>query len=192
MKNDLTIFACSPRKGGNTDLAAHEALEAAQRAGCSAQLVYLRNYRVMPCVGCHGCAESQDFECLFKDRDDCAMLLERIDLAGTVCFCSPIYFYHLPAGFKGLIDRSQSYYERWVANPASSPRGKKALCVLVAGRSRGRSLFQGSLLTMRYFLTPFGYDLNDLCLRGVDQKSDLENLPQLRARIRSFVEAGLK
>ena len=52
---------------------------------------------------------------------------------------------------------------------------RPAQVMLVAGRREGRQLFTGSLLTLRYFLWPFGLvPTEEPCLlRGLDGPGDL-------------------
>jgi len=183
---DFLIIGCSPRKGGNSDFAALEAARTAMNMGFNPELLYLRDFLILPCTGCRKCASSPDYKCVLAEKDQCGFLLNRIDQARAVCFCSPIFFYHLPAQFKGLIDRGQSFYERWIKTGSREKIGK-ALCILVAGRKKGESLFKGSLLTLKYFLEPLNRELSDLCLRGVDQYKDLERDYTSRSRIYDFI-----
>lgn len=49
-----------------------------------------------------------------------------------------------------------------------------AHAVLLGGRKRGEKLFDGTLLTLKYFLWPFKRTLGEsVCLRGVDKPGDL-------------------
>ncbi|RQD57675.1 MAG: flavodoxin family protein [Desulfonatronovibrio sp. MSAO_Bac4] len=189
-KNNFLILGCSPRKGGNSDYAAHRVMDLTLNKGLDPELLFLRDYKVMPCLGCHQCADAKNFSCVLDKHDQCRELLEIIDQAEMACFCSPIYFYHVPAGFKALIDRGQSFYERWMQKGITK-KHKKALCVLVAGRKKGENLFKGSLLTMKYFLEPFDYDLSDLCLKGVDLKNDLKENLELQAVLSDFCEKNI-
>lgn len=189
-QNEVLIIGCSPRKGGNTDHAALEVVRTARDMGLNPRLLYLRDYHILPCTGCHKCASDPDFKCILRQKDQCEHLLKMIDQARTACFCSPIYFYHLPAHLKGLIDRSQSFYERWIKMGPKEQSGK-ALCLLVAGRKQGESLFRGSLLTLKYFLDPFSLEIADLCLLGIDQKGDLEKDSNACSRIYDFVSHEL-
>lgn len=189
-KTDMLILGCSPRKDGNSDHAAREAARAAVMLGHNPELLYLRDYHVLPCIGCHKCALSPEFKCVLDEKDQCRFILDKIDQAGVVCFCSPVFFYHLPAGFKALIDRGQSVYERWIQKGFRGEAGK-ALVIMVAGRKKGEALFKGSLLTLKYFLEPFNRNLSDLCLRGVDEKDDLGNDVTACREISDFVSKEL-
>jgi multimeric flavodoxin WrbA len=185
-QTDILIIACSPRKGGNSDFAAGEVAGAAAGLGLEPELLYLRDFHVTPCLGCGKCATSPDFECVLDGKDQCRYLLDKIQYSGLVCFCSPIFFYHLPAHFKGLIDRGQSLYERWLKTGAHGKKSR-ALCVLVAGRKIGQSLFTGSLLTLKYFFEPLNRELSHLCLRGIDGKGDLALDRDARSKIHDYV-----
>ena len=189
--SDILIIACSPRKDGNSDFAAREVAGAAAGLGLDPELLYLRDFHVIPCLGCGKCALSPDFDCVLDQKDQCRYLLDKIKHSDLVCFCSPIFFYHLPACLKGLIDRGQSFYERWLKTGSHGKKGR-ALSVLVAGRKTGRSLFTGSLLTLKYFFDPFNRELSHLCLRGIDGKGDLALDTEARSRIRDYVAAEVQ
>lgn len=171
-------------------MAASEVAGAASDMGFNPEVLYLRDYHILPCLGCHKCASSPGFTCVLREKDQCQFLLNMIDQARTVCLSSPIYFYHLPAHFKALIDRGQSFYERWMKTGPKEQSGK-TLCLLVAGRKKGDALFKGSLLTLKYFLDPFSLDIADLCLLGIDEKGDLEKDLPARSRISEFVRHEL-
>jgi len=109
--------------------------------------------------------------------------------APLLLFSSPIYFYHLPAGFKGLIDRAQRFYAARIAeDPVLTALSRRSAHVcLVAGRPRGEKLFEGSLLTLRYFLWPFNVALAEpLCLPGLDAPGDLRAAPEAEARVAAY------
>ncbi|GAB7080987.1 flavodoxin family protein [Megalodesulfovibrio paquesii] len=174
----LAGYACSPRPKGNSDTALSLFLEALQAAGQPTERLALRNCCVLPCLGCQRCALPPGGVCVQSPKDQSALLFAPLLQARAVCFAAPIYFYHLPSGFKALIDRAQSFYARKEhqdpAMLALPPR--KAYVILVAGRAKGERLFEGSLLTLKYFLKPFNITLAEPCLlRGVDQPGDVSH-----------------
>jgi len=183
------VLACSPRKGGNSDLAARLIAEGLEAAGASPGLVFLRERDIMPCRGCQHCGEAPDFSCVLMKRDQAEDLFRLVLTAPALFFASPIYFYHVPAAFKGFIDRAQRYY---VARNSGDPvlnslSGRPAHVVLVAGRSRGEKLFEGTMLTMKYFLWPFGARVaGDLRLHGIDGPDDLRSDGKARDAVREF------
>jgi multimeric flavodoxin WrbA len=190
-RTDVLIIGCSPRNGGNTDFAAQEVAGTVANLGFSPELLFLRDFNILPCTGCRKCALSPGYGCVLDEKDQCRFLLNKIDQAEVVCFCSPIFFYHLPAHFKGLIDRGQCFYERWIKTGSQKKNGM-ALCVLLAGRKKGESLFKGSLLTLKYFLDPFNHKMSHLCLRGVDEKNDLEQDLEARSGIYDFISNEIR
>lgn len=171
------IFAASPRPGGNSDAAAGHVARGLSGFGAEPELVSLRDYEVLACKGCSHCARDPKGLCLLREKDQAEVLFQKLMRAPAVVIASPIYFYHLPAGFKAWIDRAQSYYQRRLAGDKelSDRSGLPAYICLIAGRSRGQRLFDGSLLTLRYFLEPFGFEIREaLNFRGLDAAGDLE------------------
>jgi multimeric flavodoxin WrbA len=170
----IRAFACSPRVGGNTDLMAQYFIQGVRAAGGSAEVTKLRDYAVLPCMGCRCCAAEADAGCPLAGRDDAETLFRQIEEAPLLCVLSPIFFYHLPAQLKCLIDRAQRYWERRQRQPAPKPPVRLGLVGLVAARTRGEKLFEGSMLTLKYFFELFDIQTMDGCqLTGYDQPDDL-------------------
>ena len=116
-------------------------------------------------------------------------MLLRIQEAPLVLFASPIYFYHLPAHFKALVDRAQCLWEAAVATKTATERagsrGKDALALLTAGRVRGAHLFSGALLTLGHFAATWGAVVRETrLLRGVEQVRNLRERPATTASLR--------
>ncbi len=187
------LFSCSPRPGGNSDQAALLFAQGLHEVGGSGQTVVLRRHTVHPCVGCHRCEHDPDRACFLASMDQSGRLFQLLQSAPLVFFASPIYFYHLPAIFKMFIDRGQSYFLRYQDKDKrllALPRRKAHVC-LVAGRKRGEHLFEGSLLTLRYFLAPFNLELAEpLLLRGLDLPNDLANDPAAGAAVLEYGRAA--
>ncbi|MDL2210831.1 NAD(P)H-dependent oxidoreductase [Desulfovibrio sp. OttesenSCG-928-O18] len=176
------ILACSPRRGGNCDAAAAVIRET---GGDIPPAAALRDHAVLPCISCGYC-EKHPGECPLQAQDDSAALFNLLQNASKLVIIAPIYFYHLPAHLKALIDRSQPW---WFLRqtPAAPPRGVRlAYPVLVGARPAGKRLFEGSLITLRYWLDLFGYTLAEpLTLYGLDGPTDLaENAAQREAVVR--------
>ena len=177
----IRVFACSPRSSGNTDLMVHNFMQGVRAAGGSVEVTNLRDYAVMPCVACHYCVEEANANCRLAGRDDAETLFRQIEEAPLVCMVSPIFFYHLPAQLKCLIDRAQRYWvlrQRQFKSAPPPPRqalpGRPAFVGLVAARVRGDKLFEGSMLTLKYFFDLFDIRIADVChLMGYDQPDEL-------------------
>jgi hypothetical protein len=156
---------------------AHHFVQGVRVAGGKVEVTRLRDHTVLPCTACRSCEEEADAGCLLAGRDDTEILFRQIEEAALVCLLSPIFFYHLPAQLKCLIDRAQLYLtrrQRRAASPALMPPGRPALVGLVAARTRGEKLFTGSMLTLKYFFDLFDIRVMDACrLTGYDQPDDL-------------------
>jgi multimeric flavodoxin WrbA len=157
----------------------HNFVQGVRAGGGSAEVITLRDYTVLPCAACHYCAEDANADCLLAGRDDAEALFRRIEEAPLVCIASPIFFYHLPAQLKCLIDRAQRYWVLRQRQIKSSqdwqpPPARPGIVGLVAARTRGEKLFEGSILTLKFFFDLFNIRLVDDCrLMGYDQPDDL-------------------
>lgn len=187
---DSVIYACSHRRGGNSDRAATLLAQGVTEAGGNAEVMYVRNYQVMACLACGYCEEAVSKRgverCILGQKDEAYALFAPLLTARNVFVCSPIYFYHLPSLFKMWIDRSQQFWaaasnnEPWVTNLPE----RTAHAVLLAGRPTGEKLFEGARITLKYFLRNFNISLADpQIVRGMDDRNDLEANADVERRI---------
>lgn len=177
---DALVVLCSPRCGGVSDTVAHHFTQGVVAAGATVRHAALRDYVFSHCTGCMRCA-APPHHCSLSDRsqetpDQADELFTLFAIAPLALFAAPIYFYALPARFKAFIDRGQRF---WAAKNqrrrtyAGQPP-KPVLTALVAGRKRGKRLFAGAVLTLKYFLEPLDAQLRGArFLRGVEQPDDL-------------------
>ena len=184
------ILACSPRRGGNCDAAAalfREGLASGGTAGrAGARTVFLRDHTVAPCVACGHCSRYPGVVCPFEKTDSSTPLLDMLVAAPALCIIAPIYFYHVPAIFKALIDRGQAFWTQRAAASVSTAQ-RKAHVILIAARPRGEQLFEGSLLTLRYWLDSFGIAMQPpLTLKSLDEPGALRADPEAREAIARY------
>ena len=190
-KDSAALFACSPRAGGNSDTAISLLSEGITSAGGNLSLFKLRDHSILPCIGCGGCDRSD--RCVLEEKDDCAALFQVLLQAPVLFFASPVFFYHVPALFKAWIDRGQSYFVRAQRRDPFllSLPPRRAHMVMVAGRPTGEKLFEGSFLTMKYFLKPFNITLGEtLVYRGKDAPGDLAGDDEAVKEIRKLGRRG--
>ncbi len=169
---ECVIFACSPRPGGNTDLAAQILTEHLEIKDRQWMLVQLRDYDILPCTACGECEKTG--RCVLSGRDQAAELFFLLQQAKRVVFFSPIYFYHVPAQLKIFIDSAQAYY--WQPQGKSTPVSlqKPAWLGLWGARKQGEKLFLGAELSLRFFLRVFGFELQPpLTFYGVDRAGEI-------------------
>ncbi len=190
-EDDVAVFACSHRRGGNSDAAAELVARGVREAGAGARIVRLRQYEVLPCLACRACASDALSRCVLAARDDAESLFDVLLRARAVVVASPIYFYGPPSRAKTLIDRGQRFWEArrkgdaWLAKTPD----RRAFACFVAGQPTGNRLFDGARLTFKYFLENFGLPLTDppLGLRGMDAAGDLLSDPEAS---RAVIELG--
>ncbi|GAB1409068.1 flavodoxin family protein [Desulfovibrionales bacterium] len=179
------ILSLSPRAGGNSDTAA--AWFAAALASTPA-VRYLRDFSVLPCLGCGACSSTG--QCVRAAQDQTEELFTALDQAPALVLTGPVYFYHLPAQAKAWIDRSQSRYMRRQISPPLAQAQRPAVLVLVAGRPQGAKLCTGITRTLRYFLDIFGFTLEEtLCLRGLDERTALQTSSASLAAITALAQS---
>ena len=183
-------LACSPRQGGNCDAVmelVHKTLCGPESSG--PQTVFLRDYTISPCVSCGRCS-GQRLACPLFDTDDSKPLLDALYQASALILAAPVYFYHVPAQLKALIDRSQPWWMvRDIWNEAPPVR-KTAHIILMGARPQGERLFEGALLSLRYWLDLFGYDLADpLTLYGLDGPDAFRKNAARQERVASYAAA---
>ena len=183
----IGVLTCSPRSGGNSDTAARLFAQGyAAIAGREPQPVMLREYTVLPCSGCDACrraicAPSESdlpwFGCPLAAKDHSAPLLSFLTEAPSLCLVSPIYFYHLPAQLKALLDRSQPFWHLADMGIDYFRAGERTChIILIGARPKGKHLFEGSLLTLKYALATLRIKLaKPLLLYCLDQSSALAN-----------------
>ncbi len=184
----LGIFG-SPRKGGNTDLLLEEALKGAEQEGARVERLHLIDYQIIPCRECHGCDKTG--ECVI--RDDMQEIYSKLLDADVVILASPIFFYGITAWAKALVDRSQAVWVRKYSlkDPSMSKEGKKRKGFFISvGATKGQKLFEGSILTVKYFFDAINAAYSgDLLFRGLDAKGEVLKQPEA---LQKAFEAGRK
>jgi multimeric flavodoxin WrbA len=180
MSRIVAIYG-SPRRRGNTATLLKEAVRGAVEAGAAVEEIVLRDLKLSPCLEIYGC--KKDGRCVIQD--DFHDVLASLDEAGALMLASPIFFYTVSAHTKILMDRCQSRWVKkyWIdphASPHASPRSearRKGLFI-AAGATRGRRLFDGTLLTVRYFFDVLDTELwRSLCYRRLDHEGDVMHHP---------------
>jgi multimeric flavodoxin WrbA len=93
---------------------------------------------------------------------------------------SPVFFYTVSAHTKIFMDRFQSLWVKkyWVEPSAKQARVKRKALLIAAGATKGRKLFDGILLTMRYFFDVLDMELWEALLyRQLDFEDDVLKHP---------------
>lgn len=186
MSRIVAIYG-SPRREGNSALLTDQAVEGAREAGATVEKVALRDLNISPCLEIYGC--KKDGRCVIKD--DFQGLYDQCLAADAMILSSPIFFYTVSAHTKIMMDRFQSLWVKkyWIDQVKFgqwTPK-RKGLFISV-GATHGQKLFEGVLLTVRYFMDVLDMELSQsLLYRGLDLKGDVTAHPEYLQEAR---EAG--
>ena len=163
----------SPRIKGNTDLLLDEALKGAQSQGAEVEKLVVDKLNVAPCKEYYRCL--RDGTCAI--RDDMDDIYPKLLAADRIIIASPMFFYGVSAQTKALIDRCQAIWARKYVLKQALPEGRKGAFIAV-GATRGEKLFEGSILTIKYFFKAINVTYSDeLLIRGVDKKGESKEHP---------------
>jgi multimeric flavodoxin WrbA len=174
----------SPRRNGNTATLLREAIAGARSAGARVEEIVLRDLKLSPCLEIYSC--KQDGEC--RIRDDFQRVRDLVLSCGGLMLASPIFYYAVSAHTKILMDRFHSVWvkQHWVEKGSGPERAQRRKGLFIAaGATRGRKLFEGTLLSVRYFYDTLGMDLwKALLYRGLEEADDVLAHPEYLADAR--------
>jgi multimeric flavodoxin WrbA len=164
----------SPRLGGNTDLLLDAVLSGAQSQGAEVEKLVIDQLNISPCREHYGCLE--DGHCVI--RDDMDALYPKLLAADGIVVASPMFFYGITAQLKALIDRCQALWARKHVLKQDWPGAGRRGAFIAVGATKGEKLFDGSIATVKYFFKTIGVEYaEELLIRGVDLKGDIQNHP---------------
>ena len=177
MTDILAIYG-SPRRKGNTSLLLRKAVEGARGQGADVREVILRDLKMSPCLEIYGCKKTG--RCVIND--DFQELYDQILACQGLMLASPIFFYTVSAYTKILMDRCQSFWVKryWIEKRpfGGTDFARKGLFISV-GATKGKRLFEGTLLTVRYFFDAVDAQLwKSLLYRGLDFEGDVLKHPE--------------
>jgi len=171
--NAILAIHGSPRRGGNTSTLLNRAIEGARGGGAEVEEVVLRDLKMSPCLELYGCKKTG--RCVI--RDDFQELCDKLLNCRGLMLASPIFFYAVSAHTKILMDRCQSLWIRkyWIDGvPFGERRGSRKGLFISAGATRGKKLFDGVLLSIRYFFDALDVEVwRTLLYRGLDLEGDV-------------------
>ena len=177
MTRILAIYG-SPRRKGNTALLLKRAVQGAIEAGAEVEEVVLRDLKIGPCLEIYGCKETGRGVI----HDDFQRVYDQILSCHGLMLASPIFFYTVSAYTKLLMDRCQSLWAKkyWLEKaPKAKRRAKRKGLFISVGATKGRRLFDGILLSIRYFFDALDVELwRSLLYRGLDFEGDVLRHPE--------------
>jgi len=165
----------SPRRQSNTEILLDKALEGAREAGAEVEKVLVSKLKISPCLEIYACLK--DGDCAIKD--DMQLLYKKLLEADHIIFASPIFFYGITSQAKAIIDRCQALWVRKhvLGMGKEDKRVRRGLFISI-GATRGKKLFDGAVLTVKYFFDAIGVKYSgDLLVRGIDNKAQIGEHP---------------
>ena len=165
---NILILSGSPRKGGNTELLA-EAFAKGAGMHHHVEIVSVRDVKVNPCLGCNACIKTNG---ICAQKDDMAVIYEKMSQADVLVIASPVYFYGISAQLKAVIDRFH--------NPIRDSFPIKKMALLLVGAATLPELFDAILTEYHLCLKFFDIeDAGNVLVRGVKDKGDINNTDAL-------------
>ena len=185
----LGLFG-SPRRGGNSDLLLEEMLKGAQSQGAEIERIFLSDWDISGCRECRSCEATGN--CVVQDQMQ--EIYPKLMEADYIILASPIFFYGVTAQAKRMIDRCQALWARKYVLKKSSVREKgktkRKGWFLSVGGSRGARVFEGAILTVRYFFDALNVEYaGELTFRRIDAKEAIKKHP---SALKEAFEAGQK
>jgi multimeric flavodoxin WrbA len=161
----------SPRIRSNTDLLLDQVLQGAQSCGAEVEKIIVDKLAISPCKEYYGCA--RDGKCVI--RDDMDDVYDKLLEADVVIVASPMFFYSLSAQIKAVIDRCQALWARKYLLKQPVPHSPKRGAFIGVGATKGKNLFEGSILIVKYFFEAIGaHYADELLVWGVDDRGEIK------------------
>lgn len=184
---DILAIHGSPRRRGNTATLLDHAVQGAQEAGASVEKIVLRDLKISPCLEIYGCKETG--RCIILD--DFQRVYDQLLACQGLMLASPVFFYSVSAHTKMLIDRCQSLWVKkyWINKvPYGQGELRRKGIFLSVGATKGKKLFEGPLLTIKYLFDVLDMELSKTLLyRELDFEGDILKHPEY---LQEAYEAG--
>ena len=183
----------SPRRKGNTATLLRQAVQGARDSDAQVEEIVLRDLKISPCLEIYGCKKTG--ECAIKD--DFQKVRNQILESQGLILASPIFFYTVSAHTKILMDRFQSLWVKkyWIDKAVKDQwMIKRKGHFIAVGATKGKKLFDGTHLTIKYFFDVLDMELfRSILYRGLDFEGDVfkhpEYLEEAYAAGKTFAES---
>ena len=166
----------SPRREGNTSVLLSELLRGARDRGAKTTALFVCDMHILPCIEDYSCAQTGN--CCLKD--DMQGIYKQLIEHDQIAVAAPIFFYSVNAQTKALIDRCQAFWARkyMLKQPLGDGKVKRRGVFISVGATKGSKLFDGTLLTMKYFFDVVDAEFfKSLLYRNIDAKGDILKHP---------------
>ncbi len=161
----------SPRRQSNTEILLDRVLAGVKETGAEVEKVVVSGLKVHPCMEIYACLK--DGKCAIKD--DMQWLYGKLLEADHIVFASPIFFYGLTSQAKAIVDRCQALWVRkYVLGIGKVDNRLRRGVFISVGATRGERLFDGAVLTVKYFFDAIGVKyVGDLLIKGIEGEAQI-------------------
>jgi multimeric flavodoxin WrbA len=168
----------SPRKKGNSDLLLAAFMDAMAQRGALTRTIQVVGQNIQPCKELTVCEKKGT--CPIDD-DMAAQIYGLLRQADIIVAASPVFFYNVSAQLKALIDRCQMLWARKYMLKLKDPGHRVRRGVLLsAGATRGKQLFDGMHLTVKYFFDAVSaVYAGHLTYRNIEQRGAILSQPSM-------------
>ncbi|WP_051283795.1 NAD(P)H-dependent oxidoreductase [Desulforegula conservatrix] len=177
----------SPRKKGNTAHLLSIFMKAAAEMGAETITINPYDYKISPCLEYTACEKTGT--CPIKDDVE-TLIYPLMRRATIIVTGSPAFFYSAPSQLKALIDRTQPLWSRKYRLNLDDPiRPFRKGFFLGLGATKGKRLFEGFDLMMRYFYDAAGASYEGMLgYREIEKPGDMAKHPTAENDVRTEAE----
>lgn len=195
----VMAFNGSPRKKGNTETLIKAVLKGAESKGAETRLINLNELQIDGCQGCDAC-KAHLGKCVLKD--ELSPLLEEMQNCDAIVLGTPVYWFHVSAQFKALIDRFYCFFA-WEPDPETGeikeihgfPKGKKFVVVTSRGDEENTKVLPEAYEHLQHWLNIIPTAMNASSTEFINQYGSMnlrdaaENDTDLMTRAKAAGEA---
>lgn len=163
----------SPRRHSNTEILLDSALAGVKEMGVEVEKVAVSELKIHPCMEIYACRK----EGICSIKDDMQWLYGKLLEADHIAFASPMFFYGLTSQAKAIVDRCQALWVRKhvLGMGTEDSRIRRGVFISV-GATKGEKLFDGAVLTVKYFFDAVGVKYaGDLLIRGIEYEAQIRD-----------------
>jgi multimeric flavodoxin WrbA len=163
----------SPNYQGSTAYLLKQFMAEMDAQGIQTRTIDVAKKNILPCQGCRYCEKKG--VCVIGDDDMANEIYPILRDADIIVMASPVFFYSVPSQLKALIDRTQAFWSRKYRLRLSDPVNKLRKGYLLSlGGSRGKQLFDGIILTAKYFFDAVNAEFcGALTYRNIETRKDI-------------------
>lgn len=104
----LAINGSHKKSGGVNQLFIDSIFKGALKKGAEVETVRLSTIKINHCISCNKCQKSNEYMCVFDDKDDFKHIYNKILDADVILYATPIYILNVSGLMKTFLDRFYS------------------------------------------------------------------------------------